>query len=111
MNAQLQSSSINLDKAIRKEHAPSGQFLVWGLRDLPGKPLMGGPYMAARVYDEYTADILVAALRNAAKLMLHPTVSTLTICNIPPVPRKERLPMSKRALTPLNARKRKGKKK
>ena len=63
----------NIEKHIYKEPATSGQFLIYGLRDAPGRPFEGGIYLAARAYDEYTADILVKALKiDAQKVINNP---------------------------------------
>lgn len=59
----MNARTIEPPKGIRKVPSTSGQFEVWGLRDLPGRPLEGGPYLAARTYDEYTADLLLSALK------------------------------------------------
>ncbi len=67
-------------KRIRKTQE-MGMFLVHGLRDLPGRPLEGGPYLAAKVYDEYTADVLVEALRKEAQKQLPPPI--VPACRLP----------------------------
>lgn len=71
-------------KRIRAEAVGSGQFLIYGLRDLPGKPLEGGPYVAARAYDEHTANLLVEALKdNAQALLGTPPVKVEVGCRLP----------------------------
>lgn len=76
-------------KRIRKE-PDRGQVNVYGLRDLPGQPLAGPPYLAARCYDEYTADVLVKALKAEAKELLEPGWSMKDVDSTPP--KVERLP-------------------
>lgn len=55
------------DRDIKAEPIGCGQYLVWGLRDLPGRPHQGGRYLAAKCYDQHTADLLVKVLRDEAE--------------------------------------------
>jgi hypothetical protein len=71
-------------KRIKKESIGSGQFYVHALRDLPDRPLMGGGYIAARVFDEHTANVLVEALKVEAIRVLGPPIQPA--CRLPSVP-------------------------
>lgn len=73
-------------KRIRYEAVGSGQFLIYGLRDLPNRPFEGGSYLAARAYDEVTAQVVVEALR-AQALGLPPKVESKVevVCRLPVV--------------------------
>lgn len=67
-----------MSDGIRKEPSTQGSFLIWSRRDLPGSPNQGPQYLAARAYDEFTADILVNALKaHAAKPLT--TITTIRI--------------------------------
>lgn len=84
----MNARTIEPPKGIRKVPSTSGQFEVWGLRDLPGRPLEGGPYLAARTYDEYTADLLLSALKaDAIRVLRGETACALPVAPLDPLPK------------------------
>lgn len=104
----MNARTIEPPKGIRKVPSTSGQFEVWGLRDLPGRPLEGGPYLAARTYDEYTADLLLSALKADAIRVLNGSPA----CALPIAPldtkvngKAKRAPISPRQLIHLHPKK------